>query len=532
MERVTAAITFILPDLLVWVTLHHIKEFSTTLASVLTSSSWENVTGSTEGTTIFCTNAEQADSSRARRPSRQASTSINFSSPPSPSHAGELGSEHGSDANHEEVGGNREGLPLRQARPKPSVTNRERPSPRKLRQRLASLFRSLRRPGSLKSLIRPQQTTSVSSAGEGTAIRDIGRFPDVPPQESSKSAQGSRLEDAPVPRQVLNRSSASASIFSKRQRVTAFRREKTLRRDAQRRRRCHCLPGCFCVRQQSAQALHTSPRESNQAQPPLERRSDPSSVASPDSPPETPCAVIERIRNATAFLGAHLLDATYRASIDRESPIQLEYLPPLPSRQPSTSTATTGRISQATTAIENGNSSHFREGDRPLFRRRSNRSTALLPDVSLRFNEQQHPEVMQVIRRIEEVGLAPATRRGTDNTDYFSTFSATWPLRQRTMHSSSSESAGAGAGAAAASMRLSTASLARLATALADGSGNRNGVLGQLEGDRPTRLNAHARDERVSEMALRPALRPTSLHVDAGEDEVPEVPYQPGRHHW
>ncbi|MCJ1333040.1 hypothetical protein MMC10_009734 [Thelotrema lepadinum] len=372
----------------------------------------------------------------------------------------------------------------------------------KLPKRFTHLFGSFRRAGTPRTLVQSQTALVSEQTNPRPSTRDIG----VMTENELPDSFGDPLIEDESRMQNTIRSPATQDTdvafandirTSKRQRLYKIRYEKTIRRRALRRRKCYCSRNCPCARRDPVQVDHASPMESNQPQPPLENRSDSPSDTESEAQSFAHCPVRERIDLVTQFLGEHLPEIPYRVSTGRESSIHLEY--PRSSRE---SSSTSARLSQATTAIESRSSGAHR--DRLLLRRRSNRSPALLPDV--RFSEQDRPDVLPAIRRVDELLGLSAARRSTDQTELSNLSGSSY--RQSPRHSSSGESA-------SANVRASTANLYRLNTTHGESSFRWGGI---FEPGRPTPITEEPTpiNQATADVVLRaPNWEGGSNQVDA-----------------
>ena len=448
----------------------------TTLASALTSSSWENEMDSTDETAVACTNSRCSERSPSHAKSDEATAST---SPPATNSL-----QQTEDQYIERVP---ENAPVTRSRSqRAAFFNRPRSwlSPRsvanktaddattrpwKLPKKITHLFSGFRRTGTTRNFAQPQTALDDDQINPRSTTRDVGVMTEntVPDSFGGFPSlwEEARTQNAapPLADQATNVAFVSESRASKRQRIYNARYEKTIRRRALRRRKCYCSRNCPCNKRDPVEINHASPIESNQPQPPLENRSESPTDTESEILSSTPCPVRERIDRVTQFLGEHFPDIPYRVSTGRESSIHLEY--PRSSRE---SSSTSAGLSQATTAIDSRSSGAHR--DRLVMLRRSNRSPALLPDV--RFSEQERPDVLPAIRRVDEL-LGLSARRSTDWTDT-SNLSGS-PHRQSPRHSSG-ESIGA-------NVRATTANLARLNTTQGESNIRWGGI---FEPGRPT----------------------------------------------
>ena len=505
-----------------------------TLASVLTSSSWRDETESTGQTTVTCSNTENPDRPSSIQHNEGPRPSSPVGSQSSRLEEEPLGTDVYRTGDERRQWGARGYTALTPPHDAPPLRSGTTTGPtntnegeQRLRQRLKRLFRNFRWRGRLKRAAQPQ-TASLSASTPSyprLTTRDIG----VMTEELSDHPGKQRPTEA-TPQRYLERLTAHEDPGtsntatpdtrpSSRERLLAYRHEKTLKRNALRSRRCNCTTTCFCIEQRAGQRSRTSPIESNQAQP--TRDVSPSPQMPHNRPPHPPSQPSDTTDDATQsvsafhrepsssvpmtepsnrlieFVGSRFLDVTYRTSSGRESSIQLEYSGP--SRR-STSSGTV--LSEATTAVS---SSLHRT--RSLLQRRD-RSIALLPDVRLHFSDEQHAEALQIIRRIEELGLSPA-HRSTDQTDL--SFQST-SSQQR--HSSSSESAGP-------SVRASTAGLTRLTTSiLGDEGGGR--VPGGSEAQRPTPITEEPTPITSSPLAVARDAALQRDHIDGTSEDGDE----------
>ena len=482
----------------------------TTLASVpLTSSSWEDEIHSNDDTAVACTNSRGSERSPLRARDEQAPNLA----PPAPIalqtyiDARNTGSIPGHSANERQRGSlfNR---PRSWLSPRPALRRVSRvagESSWKPQWKIASLFHSIRRKGRVRAPTLGQDPSEVGEADRHPKTRDVGVMTEdslaqnhIPPVPDDPA--GSHQDETPVAAQNAVLNSTDESRSSKRQRIYSRRREKTLKKRSLQHRKCHCSRSCFCT-QRNTTEVRASPIASNAPQAAVDDHSgrfqDGESEAEPSTRPPTPHPDhTERISQITQFLGEHFPEITYRVSSGRESSIHLEYPR---SRRQSTSTST--GMSQATTVMDSHSSGNRR--GLPFLRRRSNRSLALLPDV--RFSEQERPDVMPAIRRVDALGLS--ARRSTDQTDSSNLSSSS--QQQPIMQSAPGESAAANA------PRATTASLARLTTTAGDGAVRLGRV---FEPERPTPITEEPTP--INQVTTNTMLRSQSRNGLANQQET------------
>ena len=460
----------------------------TTLASVLTSSTWKHETDTSFEVPVGCTTTGDPGSAPLQNDSALRNQNGILSSRQSSLqvHGPDI-EDRTSSKQHKKEASRKPtfvGSVKPDATPQDS-THRSQKGRKasKLKERFLRFVHNLGRPGPFRR--RPQSPARPPDASREAAppIQDTDSQVESPPPEGPLASHYRVASSESIsPADFIHNGQDTDSVtqLRKRHRLHVFRREKTLKRKFLRRRRC-CTANCACnTGNNASQARHTSPIDSNQPQPPAESRSEPASPTSSEYRPSTPCPVLERIRRTTDFLGAHLPDINYRSPSGREDSIQLEYAR-------SSQSSASGGVSQATTAIDGRSTTSGIHHESSLFRRRSNRSPALLPDVRSHFLIAPRPDVVESMQRVDELGLSPI-RRSTDQTDR----SFTLPRRQSTRQSSSSESAGennnSSSGASGSGSRANTANLSRLTTMIAElDASNANDTQGAaVNAGRPT----------------------------------------------
>ena len=448
----------------------------TTLASALTSSSWENEMDSTEETAVACTNSRCSERSPSHAKSDEATTSTTAPATHSPQQIECQDQERVPE--NAPITRSRDQRAAFFNRPRSWLSPRSAPNktadgatvrPWKLSKKISRLFSGFRRPGTARNFTQSQTSLDGDQMNPLSTTRDVGVMTENPVAgpfgDSPSTGREATMQNAIRPSATQDTTVAfvSESRSSKRQRIYNTRYEKTIRRRALRRRKCYCSRNCPCAKRDPIEVNHASPIESNQPQPPLENRSASPTDTESEILSSTPCPIRERIDRVTQFFGEHFPDIPYRVSTGRESSILLEY--PRSSRE---SSSTSAGLSQATTAIDSRSSGAHR--DRLLLRRRSNRSPALLPDV--RFSEQERPDVLPAIRRVDEL-LGLSARRSTDQTDASNLSGSS---NRQSPRRSSGESIGA-------NVRATTANLARLNTTQGESNIRWGGI---FEPGRPT----------------------------------------------